>query len=316
MIEKVKEIKKREEILREQAKKMIPEKYLPFLIFLEQNQKILNMDIEIDPELARLGVFSYRGATYIKTQVPYFSVDGRVAWAVDEAKEAGKPFKVDPPEYTEIGDQMVCIVRVHTARGEASGTAKVGFGGRSVDATNPVENAETSALGRALGFLGYGLVGTGIASYEEVVRAMAEHQELEQQARPATEKQKNILSKKGNMEMLGLTKEKIEKLTFDQADKLIKQLFNNSSSASAGAKGSSNQSKDKGADKAQGQNTADERKIKYLWVLLEKVAKKQGKDKQELAGLICQQYGIEELEQLTNQQAQMMINSLKQKLTA
>jgi hypothetical protein len=42
-----------------------------------------------------------------------------------------------------------------------------------VDESNPLENAETSAVGRALGFLGYGVYGTGIASADEVLQAQA-----------------------------------------------------------------------------------------------------------------------------------------------
>ena len=45
-------------------------------------------------------------------------------------------------------------------------------------ATNPYEVAETSALGRALGNLGIGLVG-GIASAEEVLNARARSAPLE-----------------------------------------------------------------------------------------------------------------------------------------
>ncbi|TFI46518.1 hypothetical protein E4O93_17455 [Diaphorobacter sp. DS2] len=37
--------------------------------------------------------------------------------------------------------------------------------------------AETSAIGRALGFLGYGLIGTGIASAEEMDGAEGEEED-------------------------------------------------------------------------------------------------------------------------------------------
>jgi hypothetical protein len=54
--------------------------------------------------------------------------------------------------------------------------ARVFVGGSGVDESNPLENAETSAVGRALGFLGYGLYGTGIASADEVLHAQAMRQ--------------------------------------------------------------------------------------------------------------------------------------------
>ena len=54
----------------------------------------------------------------------------------------------------------------------ASGTAsfQLGLTGKSAQATSPLEDAETSALGRALAFLGFESV-RGIASREEVVEA-------------------------------------------------------------------------------------------------------------------------------------------------
>ena len=48
--------------------------------------------------------------------------------------------------------------------------------GSMVNSTSYVENAETSAVGRALGFLGIGINGMGIASAEEVQTAIT-HQE-------------------------------------------------------------------------------------------------------------------------------------------
>jgi hypothetical protein len=64
-----------------------------------------------------------------------------------------------------------------TLLGSATAHARVFLNGAGVDASNPLENAETSAVGRALGFLGYGLYGTGIASAEEVLQAQAVRQD-------------------------------------------------------------------------------------------------------------------------------------------
>jgi hypothetical protein len=54
----------------------------------------------------------------------------------------------------------------------STGTAsfRLGMDGRSAQATNPIEDCETSAIGRALGILGYGSK-DGIASQEEVDEA-------------------------------------------------------------------------------------------------------------------------------------------------
>lgn len=56
-----------------------------------------------------------------------------------------------------------------------------------MDRTNLYENVESSAIGRALGFLGYGLLGTGIASAEEVMAAMSTSKQLDEQSSQATQ---------------------------------------------------------------------------------------------------------------------------------
>jgi hypothetical protein len=118
--------------------------------------------------------------SYVYVDRPYMQVDGRVRWAVDEATMGGDKMIVNPAQYfsAESG-QLLCSKRVACARGESVGTIEVNVGGGGADRYNAYANAETSALGRALGFLGYGLFGTGIASYEEMESALSRSPEGE-----------------------------------------------------------------------------------------------------------------------------------------
>jgi len=75
---------------------------------------------------------------------------------------------------TLLGDAqgyIQTVVRLRDGR-YATGTAsfRLGVAGRSAQATNPIEDAETSAVGRALALLGYSST-RGIASREEVAEA-------------------------------------------------------------------------------------------------------------------------------------------------
>lgn len=122
----------------------------------------------------RKNIGTERTPYYVQVDVPYMTVDGRIAMLIDEHMNAKQKYTIHPAEFFIAPDSktLLCRVTVETMRGTAAGTAKVGINGTGVDATNPYENAETSALGRALGFLGYGLLGSGIASYEEVKSAI------------------------------------------------------------------------------------------------------------------------------------------------
>lgn len=92
----------------------------------------------------------------------YMTVSGRI-------KEAQSEGELNC--FTEIlKDDEVIIVKaiVQTARGASVGHAAA-YGVTPIDKQNPYENAETSAVGRALGFLGYGLIAEGgVASAEEM----------------------------------------------------------------------------------------------------------------------------------------------------
>lgn len=90
-------------------------------------------------------------------------------------------------EIKENGDTCTCVARVSVPAFEilgetedpaariilATGTAQEKRGDGRVNRTSHVENCETSAVGRALGFLGLGIE-NGIASADEVAKAKEE----------------------------------------------------------------------------------------------------------------------------------------------
>ncbi|MGI9306116.1 MAG: hypothetical protein ACR2P5_02305 [Gammaproteobacteria bacterium] len=107
-----------------------------------------------------------------KVSNPYMTVAGRVAMAVDEHRAQGAALSIRTA-FVNVGEHVVCRTTVVSAlRGEATGMSRVNFGGTGVDASNPIENSESSSVGRALGFLGYGLLG-GIASADEIANGVS-----------------------------------------------------------------------------------------------------------------------------------------------
>jgi len=98
----------------------------------------------------------------------YRMIAGRVQECRDEHAKADKPYEFHT-DLIPLDGQILFKATVKTLRGEATGHAGA-YDKTMIDKTSPYENAETSAVGRALGFLGYGLV-TGIASAEEVTEA-------------------------------------------------------------------------------------------------------------------------------------------------
>lgn len=150
----------------------------------------------------------------------YFSVAGRIqmmrsaqekhGWRVDFEPEPTTPTGI--PGYLEWGDRLVYRVNVKiwapTARaanperivgqlhdvsegyallGVRSGTAWVpATGGKQAAGSNPYEKVETSALGRALGGWGIGVLpGSGVATLEEMAGVRQNRQALEGEAAQA-----------------------------------------------------------------------------------------------------------------------------------
>ena len=151
----------------------IPAEYHKFIIMLDKNVKLGKIEdpnYKLPEDLRKLGVWRGKdGSLYLPVSLPYMTVDGRIQWARDEHRKAGKALHIR----TEVHNGYVRAEVVSELYGSATATAKIGDGD-GVDRTNPIENAETSAVGRALGFLGYGLIGTGVASADEVIAAQKE----------------------------------------------------------------------------------------------------------------------------------------------
>jgi len=148
------------------------EPYRGFLTFIRQNKRVGG---------------SRQQPLYATIRLPYMRVDGRVKMALDEHRREGATFVIQTQFETDpIADQLLCRATVTSGLlGSVTAHARVFLNGAGVDATNPMENAETSAVGRALGFLGYGLYGTGIASAEEVLLAVAEREAQGADDRPS-----------------------------------------------------------------------------------------------------------------------------------
>lgn len=98
-----------------------------------------------------------------------------------------------------------------------------------INQTSYIENCETSAVGRALGFAGFG-IDTSIASCEEVKNAMLNQPDAESApVRKASPKQIEVLAKTytgANLTKLLKTQniEKLEDLPMDKASELISKL--------------------------------------------------------------------------------------------
>ena len=133
----------------------LPPEVWGHLVLLPRNQKVAGKD----------DVVSLRN--------PYLNVAGRLMLL--RSKRQPKDIC---SEFFVLGDRTLCKATVKVGQCSATGTAEVIEGTSGPTATNPYEVAETSAVGRALGNLGIGLVG-GIASAEEVMNARARSAPLE-----------------------------------------------------------------------------------------------------------------------------------------
>lgn len=121
-------------------------------------------------------------------------------------------------ELVKYDDANIIMRAVIKVNGEvkATGYAKEVEGSSNINRTSALENAETSAVGRALGFLGIG-IDTSIASYEEVTNAQM-YQEGNKLATP-TEKAGLIATIRTKCTEDGMTpadiNRKVDEMTMD-----------------------------------------------------------------------------------------------------
>lgn len=102
----------------------------------------------------------------------YVTVNERVI----EAHEDNSDSLSITTDFISTGELVVCKATVTTRKGVFTGTSAANPA-KAIEKASPYEVAETSAIGRALGFAGYGIV-ESIASAEEVTYATKNQENL------------------------------------------------------------------------------------------------------------------------------------------
>ena len=152
-----------------------------------------------------------------------------VAERVNMAHEKKADFQIVESSPLQLGDRILWRVVIQIAGKQFIGhaEAKLNAAKNLPDGTNPFECAETSAIGRALGFAGFGSV-ESIASAEEVIQAMAEQERppatpTYDSSKPATEQQLDTIDRlRAQLGMQSL--EETEGLSFGDCAQMIRDL--------------------------------------------------------------------------------------------
>ncbi len=133
------------------------------------------------------------GDEWTTVEAPYMMVDGKLAMANEDHRRQGKRLDFGSPQVlVDNADQLTLLVTVSseiygTRHGIATSRR---VGGTEIEREFPWEVAETSATGRALTAMGYGLFpGSGLASAEDMLRSngATAPREANAERRPAPE---------------------------------------------------------------------------------------------------------------------------------
>lgn len=108
------------------------------------------------------------------TEHPYMMVDGKLAMATQDHARQGRRLDFGPPQVLVDNEEQLTLMVTVTSEiyGTRYGIATSRrVGGTAAEREFPWEVAETSATGRALSMMGYGLIpGSGLASAEDMLR--------------------------------------------------------------------------------------------------------------------------------------------------
>jgi hypothetical protein len=202
----------KEQMAIEQAKKRIPEQYHDFLMLLDEDKLLAKFPPRQNENLPE-NVYEHEGKTFIKIKVPYVSVDGRLKMFADAHDLGdGKRAKYKISSNIEFLSQQILekgslhsaiplVVKIESEIfGQLENVARIFWNGEGANRSNPLETAYTSALGRAIAEAGFGLIGTGICSAEEVeaARNFRDAQKKSQQQGGEDEKPDGDSQGKGN----------------------------------------------------------------------------------------------------------------------
>ncbi len=179
---------------------------------------------------------------------------------IQNANEAIRTIKVSGNDYAEVNQRIkafrmlfpdgfiltemvsnengVCVFRAQAGYYDiesgqpvvlGTGTAYEKEGSSFINKTSHIENCETSAVGRCLGFLGLG-IDTSVASAEEVQNAkLQQEQDVPKEPRKATPKQIELIGRyymganlQKLLEAVGISS--LEEMPMDKASDIIKAL--------------------------------------------------------------------------------------------
>lgn len=126
------------------------------------------------------------------TEHPYMTVDGKLAMANQDHARQGRRLDFGPPQVLVDNEEQLTLMVSVTSEvyGTRHGIATSRrMGGSEIEQLFPWEVAETSAIGRALTMMGYGLIpGSGLASADDMLRAtnVAPRSSFERRSAPPT----------------------------------------------------------------------------------------------------------------------------------